>query len=126
MNHNIHRDQLEEEPLPSVIIYNGEYHVGSPCSYSYEYLEYVQPYDKHLTGVYVYKITRVDPRADTPYDRRVMSRVVGIYTDKQYLLMITNTEKFWEKYIEPSIQELEEAKARFIKMQEEKENESTD
>ena len=116
-------NKKEEEPLPSVIMYNGEYHVGSPCSYSYEYLEYVQMYDRHHACVY--KITRVDPRADTPYDKRVMSRVVGIYTDKQYLLMITNTEKFWEKYIEPSIQELEEAKANFIKMQEAEDNEGT-
>lgn len=122
--HDKRRPRLKD-PDPSVIIYNGEYHVGSPCSYSYEYLESVRPYDRHHTATFIYKITRVDPRADTPYDKRVMSRVVGIYTDYQYLLMITNTEKFWDKYVEPRIQELEEAKVRFIKMQEEENNEGT-
>jgi hypothetical protein len=36
--------------------------------------------------------------------------------------MITNAKKFWDKYVEPRIQELEETKANFIKTQEEKRN----
>lgn len=119
---NIGKVHRLEDFDPSVMVYNGEYHVGSPCSYSYEYLQYVQPTSRYHTGTFIYKITKVDPRVDTPYDKRVVSRVVGINNNNQYLLMITNAEKFWDKYIEPRIHELEETKANFIKYQEENNN----
>ena len=115
---------------PAVMMYDGEYHnPDSPCSYRYEYVNCYFPCEKfdhpHMVIV-VYKITKIDPRANVPYGQEVVSRIVGIHNSEQYLLMITNTKKFWEKYIEPRIAELEETKANFIKYQEEKENESTD
>jgi hypothetical protein len=73
--------------------------------------------------VVVYKITKTDPRIYSRYDGRVVTRIVGICNSDQYMLMITNTKKFWDKYVEPRIQELEEMKANFIKAQEEREGE---
>jgi len=114
---------------PGVMVYDGEYEDReSPCSYKYEYVNCYIPCEQfHHSGmvVVVYKITKTDPRIYSRDDGRVVTRIVGICNSDQYLLMITNTKKFWDKYVEPRIRELEETKANFIKYQEEKENEST-
>lgn len=122
------RPRLEDFD-PAVMMYEGEYEDReSPCSYKYEYVNCYIPCEQfHHSGmvVVVYKITKTDPRL-SPYEQGgVISRIAGICSSEQYLLMITNTKKFWDKYVEPRIQELEETKENFIKMQEEKENESS-
>ena len=122
------RPRLEDFD-PAVMVYDGEYEDReSPCSYKYEYVNCYTPCEQfHHSGmvVVVYKITKTDPRIYSRDDGRVVTRIVGICNSDQYLLMITNTKKFWEKYVEPRIEELEETKKNFIKMQEEKENESS-
>lgn len=127
---NDKRRQHEVNVTPGVMEYDGEYHdTDSPCSYRYEYLNCYVPREQfHHSNmvIVVYKITKTDPRANVRKAQRVVSRIVGICSIEQYLLMITNTKKFWEKYIEPRIEELEETKKNFIKMQEENENESAD
>ena len=127
---NDKRRQREVNDTPGVMVYDGEYHdTDSPCSYRYEYVNCYVPREQfHHSNmvIVVYKITKTDPRANVRKAQRVVSRIVGICSSEQYLLMITNTKKFWEKYIEPRIEELEETKENFIKMQEENENESAD
>lgn len=126
---NDKRRQHDVNDTPGVMVYDGEYHdTDSPCSYRYEYVNCYVPCEQfHHSNmvIVVYKITKTDPRL-SPYEQGgVISRIAGICSSEQYLLMITNTKKFWDKYVEPRIQELEETKANFIKYQEEKENEST-
>ena len=128
MDNNKRKPRLEDFD-PAVMMYEGEYEDReSPCSYKYEYVNCYIPCEQfHHSGmvVVVYKITKTDPRIYSRDDGRVVTRIVGICNSDQYMLMITNTKKFWDKYVEPRIQELEETKANFIKAQEEKENESS-
>lgn len=122
------RPRLEDFD-PAVMMYEGEYEDReSPCSYKYEYVNCYIPCEQfHHSGmvVVVYKITKTDPRIYSRNDGRVVTRIVGICNSDQYMLMITNAKKFWDKYVEPRIEELEETKKNFIKMQEENENESS-
>ena len=124
MDNNKRRPRLEDFD-PAVMMYEGEYEDReSPCSYRYEYLKCYIPCEQSQVVV-VYKITKTDPRIYSRDDGRVVTRIVGICNSDQYMLMITNAKKFWDKYVEPRIQELEETKANFIKAQEEENNEGS-
>lgn len=108
------QDTKKDLDSPAVMVYDGTYFSkNSPIEYNYEFLN-------TMPGS-IYKVTKIDLSCNAISPK--VSYVVGINNGEQYLLLITDTEKFWEKYIEPRIKELNEAVENYRKyLKEENDN----